>query len=90
MWLTNGSVVSYRGRRVGGAWTFDLVRVMTTTGVRTAIPRSSGGAFSVSQRQRLVAFDRKGGGVEVVDRNLATVRVLPNASGPSLAGDLRN
>jgi hypothetical protein len=58
--------------------------------VRTAIPRSGGGAFSVSQRQRLVAFDRKGGGVEVVDRNLATVRVLPNASGPSLAGDLRN
>jgi hypothetical protein len=90
VWLTNGSVVSYRGRRIGGAWTFDLVRVRTTTGLRTAIPRSSGGTFSVSQRQRLVAFDRVGGGVEVVDRNLATVKVLPNASGPALAGDLRN
>ncbi len=90
VWLTNGSIVSYRGRRIGGTWTFDLVRVMTATGTRTAIPRSSGGTFSVSQRQRLIAFDRKGGGVEVVDRNLATVRVLPNASGPALAGDLRN
>ncbi len=90
VFLTNGSVVSYRGRRVAGSWTFDLVRVLTTTGVRTAIPRSSGGTFSVSQRQRLVAFERTGGGVEVVDRNLATVRTLPNASGPALAGDLRN
>ncbi len=90
VFLTNGSLVSYRGRRIGGAWTFDLVRVMTRTGVRTAIPRSSGGTFSVSQRQRLVAFDRAGGGVEVVDRNLLTVRVLPAASGPALAGDLRN
>ena len=69
---------------------FDLVRVATTTGLRTAIPRSTGGTFSVSQRQRLLAFDRAGGGVEVVDRNLATVKVLPNASGPALAGDLRN
>ncbi len=90
VWLTNGSIVSYRGRRTGGAWIFDLVRVMTATGVRTAIPRSSGGTFSVSQRQRLVAFDRPGGGVEVVDRNLARVKVLPRASGPALAGDLRN
>jgi hypothetical protein len=90
VFLTNGSVVSYRGRRVGGTWVFDLVRVMTTTGLRTAIPHSSGGTFSVSQRQRLVAFDRAGGGVEVVDRNLASVRVLPTASGPALAGDLRN
>ena len=88
--LTNGSIVSYRGRRIAGTWMFDLVRVATATGVRTAIPRSTGGTFSVSQRQRLVAFDRAGGGVEVVDRNLAPVRVLPTASGPSLAGDLRN
>jgi hypothetical protein len=88
--LTNGSIVSYRGRRVAGTWVFDLVRVATATGVRTAIPRSTGGTFSVSQRQRLLAFDRAGGGVEVVDRNLATVRVLPTASGPALAGDLRN
>ena len=88
--LTNGSIVSYRGRRIAGTWVFDLVRVATATGVRTAIPRSTSGTFSVSQRQRLLAFDRAGGGVEVVDRNLATVRVLPTASGPSLAGDLRN
>jgi hypothetical protein len=90
VWLTNGFLISYRGRRIGGAWTFDLVRVRTSTGVRTAVPRSTGGTFSVSQRQRLVAFDRVGGGIEVVDRKLATVKVLPNASGPALAGDLRN
>jgi hypothetical protein len=88
--LTNGSIISFRGRRVGSAWTFDLVRIATATGVRTAVPRSTGGTFSVSQRQRLLAFDRAGGGVEVVDRNLHTVRVLPTASGPALAGDLRN
>jgi hypothetical protein len=88
--LTNGSIISYRGRRLGGTWVFDLVRVATGTGVRTAVPRSTGGTFSVSQKQRLLAFDRAGGGVEVVDRNLATVRVLPTASGPALAGDLRN
>ena len=90
VFLTNGSIVSYRGRRIGGAWTFDLVRVMIATGVRTAIPRSSSGTFSVSQRQRLVAFDRAAGGVEVVDRNLATVKMLPTASRPALVGDLRN
>ena len=56
--LTNGSIVSYRGRRIGGTWVFDLVRIATSTGVRTAIPRSTGGTFSVSQRQRLLAFDR--------------------------------
>lgn len=90
VFLTNGFIVSYRGRRVGNAWIFDLVRVKTTTGTRRAIPRSSGGVFSVSQRQRLVAFDRAGGGVEIVNRQLATVTVLPTASAPSLAGDLRN
>jgi hypothetical protein len=90
VFLTNGFIVSYRGRRVGGAWIFDLVRIRTSTGARIAIPRSTGGTFSVSQRQRLVAFDRAGGGVEIVDRHLATVKVLPTASGPSLAGDLRN
>ncbi len=88
--LTNGSIVSYRGRRVAGAWAFDLVRIATATGVRTAVPRSTGGTFSVSQSQRLLAFDRAGGGVEIVDRDLHTARVLPTASGPTLAGDLRN
>ena len=59
--------------------------------VRTAVPRSTGGGtFSVSQGQRLLAFDRAGGGVEVVDRNLQPVRVMPTAAGPALAGDLRN
>lgn len=90
VFLTNGSLVSYRGRRLGGTWVFDLVRIATKTGARTAVPRSGGGSFSVSQRQRLLAYERAGGGVEILDRNLATVRVLPTALGPTLAGDLRN
>ncbi len=57
VFLTNGSLVSFRGRRVGGAWHFDLIRVATATGRRTVVPGSGGAAsFSVSQTQRLLAF----------------------------------
>jgi hypothetical protein len=47
-------------------------------------------SYSISPRQKLLAFDHVSGGVEIIDRHLATVRVLPNAIGPALAGDLRN
>jgi hypothetical protein len=90
VFLTNGTLISYRGRRVGGVWRFDLVRVATATGRRTVVPGSAGaGVFSVSQPQRLLAFEGPNG-VTIIDRNLAAVRVMPNLSTPLLAGDLRN
>ena len=89
--ITNGSLISYRGRRVGGKWLFDLVRISAATGRRTAVPRSGGGGtYSVSPAQHLLAFERGAGGVEIVDRHLTTVRVLPSALFPALAGDFRN
>jgi hypothetical protein len=89
--LTNGSLISYRGRRIGGTWVFDLVRVSATTGKGRTVPRSRGvGIFSVSPAQRLLAFDRVSGGVEILDRHLAAVRKLPTALTPALAGDFRN
>jgi len=88
--LTNGTLISYRGRHLGGKWVFDLVRISTTTRQRTAVARSGPGTYSVSQSRRLLAFERQAGGVEIVDRHLATVRVLPTAAAPALAGDLRN
>jgi hypothetical protein len=89
--LTNGSLISYRGRRSGGTWVFDLVRISATTGKGRTVPHSRGvSSFSISPTQRLLAFDHVSGGVEMIDRHLATVRVLPNAIGPALAGDFRN
>jgi Tol biopolymer transport system component len=89
--LTNGSLVSYRGRRTRGTWVFDLVRISATTGQGRTVPHSRGvSSYSISPRQKLLAFDHVSGGVEIIDRHLATVRVLPNAIGPALAGDLRN
>src|SRR3954447_16506092 len=90
VFLTNGNLISYRARRVGGLWRFDLVRVATATRRRTVVPGSAGaGAFSVSQPRRLLAFEGPNG-VTIVDRTLATVRVMANLFTPMLAGDLRN
>ncbi len=88
-WLSSGLLVSYRARRTGATWAFDVVRIDAHTGARRTVPRSTGGFFSVSPTLGQIAFDRAGGGVEIVNRSLGTVRVLPGASGPSLAGDLR-